>query len=675
MYASPQNAGVKRIKMNVSDSNEQAICNPSALLPELRLRILSLLPPNDLALSGRLSCKEAAQHFTEPQHQTARLSLPLPCHAATTLWCVEAAEGVMRQLSLVHKLRLPGCAAASGCEANVEFALQLLQPHVFPELLHTGHYRDLAMLGMGPMTDVGSPAVASGLAHLLPALEQRCPGLLNPGRTLEAAAQHCDLAGLQAAWEVLGQRLRHELSQCSRGLEQSESQADLQREAQAVWRRILTAAAASPTPDALAKMAWALHKGHAYGDAHVPVEHEDVCGAAAASGDLARLAWLRERGGFPWVTVETLAAVMQHADLNFIQVLEREGGYLPPVGDQAWSRRETALAAAAAARDSAAKLHWLGGRVLQPLSTRFLVYHAALHSNWEALAVLLEPEHRPPRAPPGAEPMPAEQLQQEGRRLSSICFACAFFNGNLDMLRWLLQAGCQRIGSASLHNAVGAWPVSTPTHCEQLVEALRLLAAAGWPVAGAGEASHPLRAAALQNHPWPVWRALLELLPAGPHPGANVPMDAVKLAAAAGCEATLEALVGLGFGGADARHSDPSVADEWYIRAARNGDLRTLAVLRRLGVPIRAGVLEGAVKDCLTPLPALKWLVQQGAPWSADSVRGVMRWMSNNQHRRPPQEQQAVMAWLRSLLEPPPAAGVVPWLRSLLGSPAAAGRP
>lgn len=37
------------------------------------------------------------------------------------------------------------------------------------------------------------------LAPLLPSLEQRCPGLLDPACNLEAAARHCVLAGLEAA--------------------------------------------------------------------------------------------------------------------------------------------------------------------------------------------------------------------------------------------------------------------------------------------------------------------------------------------------------------------------------------------------------------------------------------------------------------------------------------------
>ncbi len=117
---------------------------------------------------------------------------------------LEGAAAALQHLPFRCKLKTLSRAAESGCEANVELAWQLLQPHVFPELLQTSHYNDFSH----PARDVGSAAVSSGLAHLLPSLEQRCPGLLDPGRTLEAAARQCDLAGLQAAWGLLGRRLQ-----------------------------------------------------------------------------------------------------------------------------------------------------------------------------------------------------------------------------------------------------------------------------------------------------------------------------------------------------------------------------------------------------------------------------------------------------------------------------------
>ena len=98
----------------------------------LQLHILSLLPPNERALSGRFVCREAWITFSEPQHCTASLSQPLPPHAVA--WAVEAGQQHMRQLPFWHKLQLMCTAAASGSEANLEVALALLQPSIFSEV-------------------------------------------------------------------------------------------------------------------------------------------------------------------------------------------------------------------------------------------------------------------------------------------------------------------------------------------------------------------------------------------------------------------------------------------------------------------------------------------------------------------------------------------------------------
>ncbi len=505
----------------------------------------------------------------------------------------------------------------------MEFALQLLQPHVFPELLHTTHYRNLpqfqnAWLSPYPVPDVGAPAVASGLARMLPSLEQRCPGLVDPGRTLEAAARHCDLAGLQAAWEVLGQRLRSEIAQQE---EPSPEAAALGRKrwtvsVHGVWRRIMAAAAASPTPNAIAKMAWALEKGQAYADARVPVEHADVCGAAAASGDLARLAWLRDRGGFPWGLMETLATVVQHADLGFIQQLEREGGYLPPVGDQAWSSDYVAWHAAWADVDSTAKLHWLSDRHLRPPMSQHLVAAAIYRrqGNIQALQRLVDQQHSVCMHPAGEVPA-APPPQPRGSVLTSNLFTEAFQLGDLPLLRWLLKAGCPIIHSWDnrLSAAVERWPSSTPAQGEQLAEALQLLAAAlqllaaaGWPVPVADDSWNLLVLAAEHCHPWVVWSAVLEgVLPEGDR---GVPYRAAERAAAAGCLATLEALLAMGVG--ESADAGAPIVDSWYVDAASNGDLGTLAWLRQLGVPMGDGVGQRAA-NARAPAPALQWLADQ----------------------------------------------------------------
>ncbi len=169
----------------------------STLLPQLptalQLHILSFLPPNDRALSGRLVSPDAADALSGAQHCTASWSQPLPAHAVP--WALEAGQQHVRQMRFWHKPHLLCTAAASGSEANLEVALALLQPSVFPELLqHWYNY-------LGP--DVGVSAVRVGHPQLLGWLLRHCPGLSQPDSVLQAAAQHCDLEGLQVAFGAL----------------------------------------------------------------------------------------------------------------------------------------------------------------------------------------------------------------------------------------------------------------------------------------------------------------------------------------------------------------------------------------------------------------------------------------------------------------------------------------
>ncbi len=117
--------------------------SPVLLPHELHLHILSLLSSNDQVLSARLTCKEAAQRFGQPHHRIVCVRQPLSGYVPVCAWCLEGAEAALRQLAFHRKLLLLSRAAASGSATNVEFAWRLLQPHVFPELLHTNHYRDL----------------------------------------------------------------------------------------------------------------------------------------------------------------------------------------------------------------------------------------------------------------------------------------------------------------------------------------------------------------------------------------------------------------------------------------------------------------------------------------------------------------------------------------------------
>ncbi len=638
----------------------------SFLPPELRLHVLSLLPPNDLALGGRLSCKDAAQRFSETHHRTAHLRQPLPSHVATgeaptANLCVEAAQTALRELTLRRKLLLISTAAASGCEANVEFAWQLLQPHVFPELLQTDRYLpSLTRCRTGRrVPDVGSAAVASGLAHLLPSLAQRCPGLLDPGPTLEAAARHCDLAGLQAAWEVLGQHILSTLARLDavgnsgQGGGTNPQQQEAQK-AHGVWRRMLSAAAGSARPDAAeANMEWVLDKGRAH--SRLAVEHVEVWGAAAASGDLTRLQWLRERG-FPWGGIDALAAVVRHADLGFIVRMEREGGYLPHAGDECWGSEMMVCAAAGSARDSAPKLQWLAARGAA-LGRAVALQAAAARGDLGAVQLLMghwrgpspdEAEQQPGGGLPPQVMLAAVQsgsvctaswLLQQGGVLESVHFSAAFARGNLAMVRWLLQAGCPRGSPFGINQAVGVWPSNTSGDMEGLVASVQLLAEAGWP-REAGDPLDSFSTAALW-HPWAVWRALLGM--SGEPAAVQVPGHALILAAHAGCEATLEAMVQL-------RVSEAYFEGHWYFGATIGCDRGTLTRLLRLGVPLQGELLVWAARGS-APLLVLQWLVEQGIPCCGEVVRAALGALGEaSPARRGEQERREVEAWLRGLL-------------------------
>ncbi len=683
-----------------------------ALPQELRLHILSLLPPNDLALGGRLSCKDAAQHSSQPHHCTVSLEQPLPG------WVVgsrqEGAEAALRQLTFLHKLCLLSRAAGSSCEANVEFVLQLLQPHLFPELLQWEHYSYNSTLIPAP-PDLGSAVVTGGLAHLLPSLAQRCPALLDPERTLAAAARHCDLAGRRAAWALLGQRLQSSIDReaperfcldvrSGEELQQQQQQpaADEQdksaeekeewekafeeldaehrqwrrnwllsrwRQRQHdAWRRIMAGAASSTTPDAIAKMQWVLWQGGPVGRA--VLMHEDVCGAAAASGDLSRVYMLYEHG-YAWGHPEARMVLLEHAGLGFIQRME-EDGYLQycegGAGNVlAWSDVPGVVSAAASAKEgSVAKLRWLAERgVVLAEGAEQAVMEAAREGNLGAVQLLVDQLQThgggwDDAAGPAAAALvsavnsghvaTAAWLREQGCALSKLYITFATIKADLPMLRWLVEEGCPR-DDFCISDIVSMWSSETAAQGRQLVEAVRMLRAAGWPLGGT-ECVEPYVAAAQAEQPWAVWRELQQLLPWARQ--RKVSADTAGLAARAGCEATLEALVQMDmFGGPQGMLQSAATAttvfNGWYVAAAKNGDLGTLSCLRRLGVPLGEGLLCEAVKERV-PVPALQWLVAQGAPVGYGRVREMVGRLQEWYLPWHEREREDVEWWLRGLL-------------------------
>ncbi len=652
------------------------------LPPELRLRVLSFLPPNELALSGRQISKDAAQRFSQPHRLTVHLNQELPPYFDA---CLAAS---LRQWPLTHALWLLVGSPRCGREEGVEAVWRAVQPRLFPELLRTDHYLQCMHRGPAgeeagetptPEVDIGSAAVAGGLAHLLPSLAQRCPGLLNPGCTLEAAARHCDLAGLQAAWALLWGRLREEepkLPQgCTYGMVMMLCYAkDIWVEKlRSICRCMMAAAAASSTPDTAAKMDWVRETASSICGGPEVHHSASVWGAAAASGDLSRLRWLRQCG-FQTDTHMAFWVLLKHADLSFIQQLEVEdwvmedgdadqGRYVRPAGDDIYGTEAVVCAAASSPKDSAAKLRWLADRGAT-LGSVTAIGAAAQHGNLEALQLLLDGPMQPPAdADPdvdfqavlgdalaaavesGSVPTASWLTQAMGCKLRPEHYRAAFRRGDLPMATWLQQAECPS-EDLTLCDALKAWPGSTPGDSEALVQAQQLLSTAGWPAQGP-DGEHLLVAAACQGHGCAVWSAVAKLLLPSDAP-THVPRIALSGAARAGCEVMLEAVVGLG--GLGTASGDSSAA--CYAAAAKNGDLGTLGCLRRLGVPLGWGVLAAAVREG-APLCALQWLAEQGAVLGVSEAQGILgdlrdgRYGKNLSHR----EREEVVVWIQGLVD------------------------
>ncbi len=631
----------------------------------LQLHIVSFLPPNARALSGRLVSPDARDALSGPDHCTASLSQPLPPHAVP--WAVEAGQQHVRQLPFWHKLQLLCTAAASGSEVNLEVTRALLQPSVFPELLQSpgGYpYRGSAasypvsrrLDRYGPLRDrsgycdAGVAAVQAGHPQLLGWLLRHCPGVVDSAQVLEAAAQHCSLEGLQVAYAAVQGHL-----DIDRLLYQHVS----------LCCAVLAAAASSATPDALGKVEWLLSI-----DEPAYRLSSSTAAAAARSGDLGRLQWLRERG-CPMGGSEVLQSALEHAGLAVAQWLVGEGGSeLPPAG-RSW--REF-LAAAAKSAGGVVKLQWLRERGAPALDANEELLHcvaaAAIAAGqvqvaqhlWTAFGgggVLQGGQAAELAGRSGSIPMLA-WLRQAGVGLSHTAYEGAGAAGSLPVVRWLAQeAGVSAAGMRLW--SILQWPSATAARSRELLQAVQLVVAAGYSDWGAYWG--PSRSAALlceiakrgdlalvqylrqqqqqvlqrmqqqlqqqemqvQQQEQEHWQqeqeqqgalmqqqqqyqpqGLLQLfLQQLQHwSSAEVLSGAVE----AGCEALLEWVVG------QPGSLEGVGAVSPYLHPAKCGDLGTLTALRRLGVPWGAGnVVAQAVREGCSE-PALRWLVEQGAP-------------------------------------------------------------
>ncbi len=364
MPPSTEGHGVSR-SANPSEQQQQQQQLPTAL----QLHILSFLPPNDRALSGRFVCRDADDALSGPQHCTASLPQPLPPHAAP--WAQQAGQQHVRELPFRHKFHLLCAAARSGSEVNLEVAWVLLEPSVFPELLQN----EPDEYNLHP--DPGVAAVRAGRPHLLGWLLRRCPRLVQPEEVLAAAALHRPLAELQQVWDTLRD---HSISSSGNNSSSSNNNNSSDRSSSSrgggshsrgvrLTQAVLNAAAKSHTPDAVAKLEWLLLAG-----ADSCLLRLSTAVAAACSGDLGRLRWLRDLG-CPFGKA-ALCAALEEASLPVAQWLVDEGVCELPLRageSEEGSSWHTFLHAAARGTDGVVKLRWLqdqGAQSLTGVSTR-----------------------------------------------------------------------------------------------------------------------------------------------------------------------------------------------------------------------------------------------------------------------------------------------------------------
>ncbi|PNG99301.1 hypothetical protein TSOC_014923, partial [Tetrabaena socialis] len=292
------------------------------LPPELLLRALACLPPNERACTARLVCKTAAAALSSPQHTTVRLLQPSPHGEFVRRW---GGPGAMRPLTLVRRRLLLSLTAASGCLENLQLLAESAGCSLTVELFEAaaaagrlevcrwlqqqGCYEQWWALGgamaaagagqramvewilanagdsgrtdldsVGCRTRLACSAACGGHVGLMDWLLQR-HGLERDRRAaatlLVAAAKGCDLPTLQRLYHTYPPQAAAGGGPARLGF-------------------VLTSAAGSPTPDWKAKVEWLEGLGAAASSSH------DACTKAATCPDaLDRLTWLRGRG-YPW---------------------------------------------------------------------------------------------------------------------------------------------------------------------------------------------------------------------------------------------------------------------------------------------------------------------------------------------------------------------------------------
>ncbi len=565
-----------------------------ALPSELIARVLEALEDNDKVLNGRFVNKDMCSRFNQPHHYTARVSLPLPPSASDAAWQPHLRRAY-RQLAFRNKVNMLATAASSGSEFNLEVAWGLVQQSV-----------SLVGLAHTSCKDPGAAAVRSGHLHLLPWLVQHgC--LESPFGTLVVALEHCSLADVQGVWGLLG---------CS-GVPCDGFASNDQR-------YLLTEAAARSADPGMAKLKWLLSvMVDPATQQHTPNMLEGAAVGAAASGKLPVLRWLWGQQGLDilrdgaavWdiskcetLCGRVLSCALQHDHVAVAQWLVDEVGCRLPL-EQEQQQERLLVWEAAGAGGSGAAVRWLLGRGV-PVHEEGLV--AAAKAGQPETVRLLHEDHGVPLTKrvfvlaAGSRSVPtATWLLQAGCPMGEGAYLNASEAGDAAMLRCLArEAGCPW-GSTTIPYIISDWShdAGSSIHLEATV---RELVAAGCLPGGGTDG---VGWAAERGH-LALVRYLHEEL------GVAFAPETLARAAAGGCEPVLEWLVGAG-----------CVHGDWYVHpyteAGLVGDVDTAMCLRRLGVPWGEDVIDNAAMQGV-PLPFVRWLVEQGAPWDEDAVRDAV---------------------------------------------------
>ncbi len=571
---------------------------------ELQAHVMDFLPPNEQALVGRLVHKGLNTLLSS--NRTARFRLPLPPSAGDATWQPHLHQA-FKELLFTDKLDMMSAAAASGSKVNLGLAWGLLRPCLHPELLLLPHGFDSEpFYAYYKVPDPGTAAVRAGhAATVLPWLvDHGCP--LHPHKTLEAAAEHCDLAGLQAVGQLLGYG----------------SKAAQRRPALTLDMRPTLSRAAglsgglSSGGTAIAKLTWLLRKVPA--TATRSYRRDLLAWAmvgAASAGSLPVLAWLRGQGldlastGVSYYCKAALCSALQGGHVAVADWLVDEAGCPQPSGEAA---DELEMWTAAAEGGHVASLRWLLGRglpvckqsALQAASAGRLEALRFLHTECGvALTVELF------RATAGSHSLPtAAWLLQAGCPMDPQAYQVAAEVGDADMVVWLAQEARCPWERGTIAKVLIHWPRMPSAARRGLRRAVEALEEAGCPLLGMArsEVGEALYVAAMYGD-LVLLRRLHEEL------GVGLGRRALGPAAKGGCEAVLEWLVGAGLAEDEEEEEEE---DSPCIQAGCNGDLGTLQCLMRLGVGL------GQVLHSV-PLPVLRWLVEQGAPWDMVEMYGA----------------------------------------------------